>query len=417
MTEASSPNPEKPPAAPPSSILFWSFSLLSACLSAGYGVLFTVVGDYRDAYGISETAIGWVIGIGFIVAFISQVLIAPIGDRGHARKLVLIGVVVNAVGLTMLAFGDDLTTLTAGRVVSGLAIGAANPAIRRIVVVASEEDLGRNLGRLLSADVFGFAMGPAISAVLVGPFGLAAPFLVIAAVSLVAVLAVLAVRVEEVHDTSGQRLALDLLANRSFAGAVVLGGTTFLMIGAFDALWDVVHVDLGTSDWLANLGITLFAVPLIILGPIGGRMAQDFGPFRMAAAGLTAAAVFMGTYGLLPSGGWIFTLAMVHAFTDGLTFAASGVAVGMTIPNDRQAGAQGVLGAAQALAAGIMAVVTGALYQNLGRATAYLVAAATMLVLVVIGMALASDTWRNLRRPTDDVQDDTVHDRLADGHL
>ncbi len=381
-----------------SSVLFWSFSLLSACLSAGYGVLFTVVGDYRDAYGISETAIGWVIGIGFIVAFVSQVFVAPIGDKGHARKLVLIGVVVNALGLTMLAFGENLTTITAGRVVSGLAIGAANPAIRRIVVVASEEDLGRNLGRLLSADVFGFAMGPAISAVLVGPFGLAAPFLVIAAVSIVAVIATLTVRVDEVREATDQRLALDLLANRSFAGAVVLGATTFLMIGAFDALWDVVHVDLGTSDWLANLGITLFAVPLIILGPIGGRMAQDFGPFRMAAAGLTAAAVFMGTYGLLPSGGWIFSLAMVHAVTDGLTFAASGVAVGMTIPNDRQSGAQGVLGAAQALAAGIMAVVTGALYQNLGRTTAYLVAGVTMLVLVAIGMGLASETWRRHRR-------------------
>ena len=38
------------------------FGALLMCLAAGYGVLFTIVDDYRDEYGISETAIGVVIG-------------------------------------------------------------------------------------------------------------------------------------------------------------------------------------------------------------------------------------------------------------------------------------------------------------------------------------------------------------------
>ena len=50
---------------------------------------------------------------------------------------------------------------------------------------------------------------------------------------------------------------------------------------------------------------------------------------------------------------------MLHAVSDGFTVSSTGVAVGMTVPEERQAGAQGVLGGAQALAAGIMAVVTG----------------------------------------------------------
>lgn len=384
--------------APTSRVLVWSFSILSACLSAGYGVLFTVVGDYRESYGISEFAIGWIIGIGFIAGFLAQILIAPIGDRGHARTLVLAGVAINAIGLVMMGFGEDATTLTAGRIVSGLAIGAANPAIRRIVVISEPEHIGRNLGRLLSADVFGFALGPAISAVLVGPFGLSAPFLVIAAVSLITVAATLGVRVEENVVETGPRLALDLLRDRSFAGAIVLGATAFLMIGAFDALWDVVHVDLGTPNWLANLGITLFAIPLIILGPIGGKLAQDIGPFRVASVGLLVGSAFMALYGYLPSGEAIVGFSLGHAVNDGLTFAAAGVAVGVTVSSDRQAGAQGVLGAAQALMAGIMAVVTGGLYQWVGRAPAYTAAALTMVTMVIIGMALAADTWRRPRR-------------------
>ena len=75
----------RPPAS--SGALIWSFSALSGCLSAGYGALFTIVGDYRDAYDITESTIGWIIGIGFIAGFASQLVIAPIGDRGHARSI------------------------------------------------------------------------------------------------------------------------------------------------------------------------------------------------------------------------------------------------------------------------------------------------------------------------------------------
>ena len=53
------------------------FSTLSAALAAGYGVLFTMGGDYRDEYGISETTFGLIIGIGFLLSFFAQVTIGP----------------------------------------------------------------------------------------------------------------------------------------------------------------------------------------------------------------------------------------------------------------------------------------------------------------------------------------------------
>lgn len=367
------------------------FAALSASLAAGYGVLFTVVGDYREAYGISETAIGLLIGSGFLAAFVAQVFIAPVADRGRARQLVMIGVVANVAGLVMMAFGETMLVLTAGRVISGVGIGAASPAIRRIVILADPENLGQNLGRLLSADVFGFALGPAISAVLVGPFGLRAPFLVVAAATMLFVALAWRFRVIETVEESSQRLALDLLRNKAVAAAVVLGSGAFVMIGAFDALWDVVHEDLDTPTWMANLGITLFAIPLVILGPTGGRLAQRLGPFRVAATGLLLGAAFMFTYGQLPSGSWIFGVSLFHALTDGLTIAAAGVAVAIAVPEERQAGAHGVLGAAQSLMAGITAIAIGSVYDQAGRAAAYGVAAIGMLVTIAVGLVLASE--------------------------
>ena len=230
----------------------WVFSALSASLASGYGVLFTIVGDLRDEYGIAETWLGVLIGAGFISAFAAQILIAPLADRGHARTLIIAGVLANVVGLLMMAFGTSLVPLLAGRLVSGVGIGASLPAIRRIVILADPDNLGQNLGRLLSADVFGFASGPAISAALVGSFGLASPFLVVSALTLAIIPFALAVTVVETPEETGQRLALDLLRNRVVGGAVVLGSAVFLMIGAFDALWDVVHEDLATTDWLAS---------------------------------------------------------------------------------------------------------------------------------------------------------------------
>lgn len=363
----------------------------------GYGVLFTVVGDFRDEYGISETAIGAVIGTGFLAAFVAQVFIAPLADRGRARELVVIGVLLNVVGLVLMAFGESLGPILLGRIVSGIGIGTALPAIRRIVIVADPENLGENLGRLLSADVFGFALGPAVSAVLVGPLGLEAPFLVVAGITVAALVPAAAVQVEDAIDSSGQRLAVDLLRSRLVAGAVVLGATAYMMIGAFDALWDVVHEDLETATWMANLGITLFAVPLVLLGPTAGRWAQRYGPYRLASIGLVIGSGFIFLYGQMPTGEWIFAIAMFHAVSDGLTFAASGVAIAMVVPEERQAGAQGVMGAAQALVAGITAIVIGGLYESAGRAVAYGAAAGAMLCMVVVGMVLAADFWTQRR--------------------
>ena len=78
----------------------------------------------------------------------------------------------------------------------------------------------------------------------------------------------------------------------------------------------------GSPDWLANLGITLFALPLVILGPTSGRLSQRLGPFRVGGVGLLVSAVFIFSYGQLPSGEWIFAIGMFQALTNGLTIAA-----------------------------------------------------------------------------------------------
>ncbi len=367
--------------------------------------MFTMLDDFRDSYGISASALGLIVAVGFFSSFFAQVFLAPRADRGHARQLVYLGMLFNVAGLVGMAFGHKATLLMLARIVMGIGAGMAAPAIRRIVILADPDHLGQNIGRILAADVAGFAAGPAISALLTKPFGIAAPFLVLAIASIACLPVITRIRVDETDaaDRPTTRFAFDLLRSRPYVGAISLGAAVFLMVGTFDALWVLVLSDLNTSDLIANLGITLFAVPLAVLGPFGGRLAQRLGPFRVGSVGLLVGAAMMFSYGRLPSGIAMFSVAMFHAVNDGITVSASGVAVGLVAPADRQAGAQGLMGGVQTLAGGLAAIVASSLYQSSGRATAYTTCAVAMAALVVLGLACAGRNWA--AKPADETVD------------
>jgi MFS family permease len=365
--------------------------------SAGYGVMFTVLDDIRDQFGVSESHLGLIVAIGFFASFLAQVLLAPLADRGHARRLLMAGLALQAVGMSVMALGHSVLPFVIARAVMGIGAGMMNPAARRIVVLADPAQLGRNIGRLLAADVVGFAVGPAVSAVLVGPFGIAAPFWVMAAVTCIGFPFALRVHITEQSrdDVVGGRFAFDLLRDRAYLATVCFGVAVFLMIGTFDVLWVLVLDDLRAADWIANLGIVLFAVPLALLGPFGGRLSQHHGPFRVGTIGLLVGAACMTSYGYWPSAGVMFAAAMLHAVNDGLTVSSTGVAVAMVAPHQRQAGAQGLMGGVQTLVGGLTAMAAGSLYDGSGRRVAYTVTGIAMTTAVGTGLVLLGPRWRD----------------------
>jgi MFS family permease len=374
-----------------------TFGLLTAVLASGYGVMFTVLDDFRDEYGIAAYWLGAIVGIGFFSAFFAQILLAPIADRGHARRMVVAGLLLNVVGMLGMAVGDTVIVLLIGRTVSGIGLGMAFPAVRRIVISGDPENLGSNLGLLLSSDVAGFAAGPVISAILVPTFGIPAPFITIAVLTLLLLPVVFRVQVVESTQAPTSRFAFDMLRSRPMVAALVMGSAVFLMIGTFDALWVIVLDDLGAGDVIANVGITIFALPLIFLASYGGRLAQRTGPFLLGPLGLVIAAVFMFMYGFMPSGIAMLAVAMVHAVTDGMTVGSTGIAVGLVAPLARQAGAQGMLGAAETLTGGSTALLAGVLYSWGGRALAYTTCSTLMVLMAITALVLAGPEYRARR--------------------
>lgn len=360
-------------------------------LAAGYGVMFTMLDDWRDTYGIQETGLGFIVAVGFFTSFIAQLTLAPLADKGHARKMLTLGFVLNVVGALVMAFGTDLATFILGRTLMGVGTGIAIPATRRIIIVSDRANVGRNLGRGVSIEVGGFALGPMISALTVGVFGLAAPFLIMAALITLAAVVIARAEVPETppEDRTTERFAFDLLRIRPMVGAILVGLALYVMIGVFDPLWVVMMDDMGAPSWVANAGVSLFGLPWIFFGTMGGKIAERHGPFRVSAFGLLAGAIYMLVYGTLESPYLLLCIALTQSALDAFTVTGTGIAVSQSVPEERQAGASGLLGGLQTLTGGIAAMFSGVIYEHLGRRSAFGITSVTMTILVVSGIAIA----------------------------
>lgn len=359
----------------------------------GYGVMFTVLDDFRDKYGITEAQLGIIVGVGFITGFLSQILFAPLADKGHAKKLVMTGIAIEIVGTLFMAFGQAFLPLIIGRLLAGFGVGISEPALRRILILSDPERMGQNLGLIVSASVAGFTAGPIVSALTADTLGIAAPFLIVAVLLVVVAFGLFNLQFQEanVEDAPTQRLAFDMLRIRPLAGAIVIGLALFAMIGTFDAVWSVMMDDMNAPTWVANLGISLFALPMIFLAPRGGRLTQKVGPFKASMTGLSIGAICLVMYGTLWSPYPMLAIGIIHGIVDGLTITGGSAAVALVAPRERLASAQGLYGGLQTLTGGIAAVLAGTAYGIIGRAT-FIWCAGAMLLFIAIGAWLAKDS-------------------------
>ena len=368
-------------------------------LASGYGVMFTMLDDWRAEYGIQETGLSMIIAVGFFTSFIAQLTIAPYADRGHARKLMTVGMAANAAGALIMAFGSSLPMFLLGRFVMGVGAGIAIPAIKRIVIVSDPENMGGNLGRGVSIEVGGFAIGPVIAALTVDSINLAAPFILIAVLITIAGVIISRLNITEtaIEDRTEERFAIDLLKNRAVLGSILVGVALYVMIGVYDSLWVIIMDDLKAPHWVGNAGVALFGLPWIFFGALGGRIAQKHGPLRVSAFGLVLGSLYMTSYGFMTMPYLMLGVGLTQSMLDSLTVTGIGVAVAQATPPERQAGASGLLGGLQTLMGGVAAMSAGTMYEHFGQKFAFTATGVAMAILVSLGCFLVGKKW--LRKP------------------
>ena len=362
------------------------FQVLMGVTAGGIGGIVTVLGELRDQLGFSGTGIGEMVASGFVAAFVSQVALARLADMGHARTMATAGIGLSAAAMLMMVFAEGLAVWVLSRAVLGFGGGLILPGVRRAASVHDPARAGENLGRMVVAETTGFIFGPVLTALLVGVGGIRTPFAVFAGAMLLFI--PVAVRLPPdrgLLDASRRATSFDLLSLRRLQGALIMVGGYFMVIGAWEAVLPVMFADRGAGAAETGIAFTVVALPIMLVGRRAGRLADRVGPVRVTMAGLVVVSFLTMTYGVIPGVVPIVVAMVLVGFGDGYGFTAAHAVVARAVPEQRQAAALGLMGAAEVAGAGAAALPAAWLYDSFGPGPTWAAVGLTVLTLVVAG--------------------------------
>ena len=343
------------------------FQVVMGLTAAAIGGIVAILGELRSELGISGTGIGVLVASGFLAAFVAQVSLARHADRGHGRIMATVGIGLSAAALFVMVFADHVVVWSLSRAALGFGGGLVFPAVRRAASVLDPEKVGENLGRLVVGEVVGFMFGPAISAVLAEFVGLRAPFVFFALAMVLFLPAALRLPPDRGQRDASRRLtSFDLLSRRRLQGALVMVGGYFVLIGAWESVIPVMFADRGAGPLAIGAAFTLLAVPVALVSTRAGRLADRLGPMRVTMVGLIAVSLATVPLGLLPGIVMPVGLMLLVGVGDGYGFTAAQVVVARAVPEQRQAAALGLMGAAEVAGAGLAALPAAVLYDATG---------------------------------------------------
>lgn len=361
------------------------YQIVMAVVSASIAGIIAVLGEIRAELGFSETSIGIIVACGFFASFVAQAGFARFADRGFGRHMATIGIAMSALALFVMVVADGLVLWSLSRAVLGFAGGLVLPGVRRAATVLDPENVGENLGRLIVGEVGGFVLGPVAAALLLQVGGLRAPFLVFGILSLLFLPFVARLPEDTGEKDHRSGASFDLLKIRRLQGGLILIFGYFFLIGAFESVIPVMFVDRGAEPWVTGLAFSAFAIPIVVVSARAGRTADRVGPHKVALLGMAVSAAVTMTYGVIPELWMLMVVMLIVGFADGYGFIAGQVLISRSVPEARQAGALGLMGAAEVLGAAISAVPAAWLYGEIGEAGTWPIAAGCALVLLALG--------------------------------
>ena len=120
-----------------------------------------------EEFGLSGAQLGWLLSSALIGIGLGSLLLAPLADRYGRKKLILLSLTIDLVGLTMSALADSYGELLAWRVVTGIGVGGILACVT--VVVAEFSNL-RFRGLAIAIYASGYGLGASVCGMLAARF-------------------------------------------------------------------------------------------------------------------------------------------------------------------------------------------------------------------------------------------------------
>ena len=304
-----------------------------------------------------------------LAQFLLSPLVGALGDRFGRRPVILTVLVALVVDSGLLALAPTVAWLFVGRFVAGGLGAVFAPAQALVADVTPPDERASAFGTLGAAFGVGFVVGPAIGGLLAG-FGLRAPFLAAAALSIL----VLAYGLVALRETlpPERRRPLDwrranpvgaFAALRTQPAIVPVAAAIFLWLLAvnlYPALWSFHAIErFGWSPTLLGVSFSLVGLSLALAQAFAIRpLTARFGTRGTVRIGLAwAAAVF--TINAINPIGWLALVFAALVGIQGVVQPSLSSLLSARVPDDRQGE---ILGLGSSLAA--LAILLAPLLYN-----------------------------------------------------
>ena len=399
-------------------------------MSSGAMVIFPLLPTLQSQLDISTADIGFVAAAGFAASLAAELIVAPFADRGRARTMGVIGVLLMVAALGASALATETWHLVAGRALGGFGFGVFMAAASALLVRADPARAGESLGRLGAAELAGVSLGPLASGLAIA---IAAPGAILAWSGAVVLLGVIPVAltfrertadsraiavVGGAHTTADAaaagatgvdaaaasvdpagrppRVSFGLLRSWRVVGILLLYGAVMVPTGAYDGIWPRFMADIGAGEALTALSYTLFAVPYALVAGWAGRLADRRGGVSAFVRGAVVLVPIVALYGVIGNP-WVATgVGFVESSGQALAFIGAAAAMAQAVPAARAGASQGLMRAFGLLTATIAAALSGIAYET-GGPIALFGGTAVVVVLIIVAGLLVLRTARRRR--------------------
>lgn len=276
----------------------------------GLGLVMPLRALYGRQIGASSAEIGLMTTSFLLAGFLATPGIGWLSDHFGYKNVLWIGLMLHAVLMLAYIFVQDPLMLIGLRGLEGVASVSVLPPTRAMMnALAPRGRQGEALGLLSAAQTTGILIGPAVGALLASQAGYTLSF-IIASIPLVlaAIGTVLFLRGQAEQDvdssTSDQRTALSGLFTRPLLLTYGLQLILMMSNGVVMAIWSLYMLDRGATLPLIGLSYTTFAMPIIFIAPLAGRLSDRYGRYWLFLAGFSLTGIIFCIYSLPSVTAW-----------------------------------------------------------------------------------------------------------------